>query len=557
LNKNGIFDAQRLAAIVEGSNDAIIGNTAEGIVTSWNMSATRIFGYAAREMVGQPISRIVPLDFQVEERGMLAKLRRGDRVDNFDTFRLAKNGCLIPVSVTMSLLRAAAGDVVGVSTIARDMSGREQVEKALRDANGAVRAARLEAEDANRAKTEFLAVMSHEIRTPMTSISGFVDLLTSAGKLTPQQSRYVDLAKTATAALLTIVDDILDFSKVEGGQLDLERQAFSPSSLIHDAAAIILPVASAKNLSLTCNIDREAPEWVTGDPTRLRQVLLNLLNNAVKFTEKGAITIDVRPQTSADGRERIRFSVADTGIGIPAGQQQRLFKTFSQADSSVSRRHGGIGLGLAICRRLVELMDGEIGVVSDADQGSTFWFTAHLPLASREEPRVSIKLAPEAAGGRKARILVVDDIDTNRELVEAYLWDGGYRVDTIDNAREAIRLLQKERYDLVLMDIQMPVMDGVTATRCIRALPNAVKDIPIIAMTGNVLPQQVRSFLDAGMNDHIGKPFDGAKLCNSVRRWLQSAEGREDSGAHNAPHVASTDHIKRSNPNSTRCALPL
>jgi len=177
-------------------------------------------------------------------------------------------------------------------------------------------------------------------------------------------------------------------------------------------------------------------------------------------------------------------------------------------------------------------MDGEIGVIRNADHGSTFWFTAHLPLASQEVPQISIEPPPpEAAGGRKPRILVVDDIDTNREIVQAYLSDSGYRVDTIDNAAEAMRLLQKERYDLVLMDIQMPVMDGVTATRCIRALPNAVKDIPIVAMTANVLPQQVRSYLDAGMNDHIGKPFDRSKLCKGIRRWLPSAEGHEVSGA--------------------------
>ena len=233
----GIFDSQRLAAIVEGSNDAIISKTLEGIVTSWNMSATRIFGYATQEMVGQPIARIVPFDLRDEEREGLAKSRLGERIDTFETIRLAKNGRRIPVSVTMSPLRAVAGDVVGVSMIARDISERKQIEEALRTANEAVQLARMEAKSANRAKTQFLAVMSHEIRTPMSSISGFVDLLTTTGRLTSPQRRYIDLVKTANAALLTIVNDIRDFSKIGAGKRVRERQPPSPSSPIRDGAA--------------------------------------------------------------------------------------------------------------------------------------------------------------------------------------------------------------------------------------------------------------------------------------------------------------------------------
>jgi signal transduction histidine kinase len=288
--------------------------------------------------------------------------------------------------VTLSLLRDRLGNIVGVSTIARDILERKQIEEALRNANEAAQKARTDAESASRAMSEFLAVMSHEIRTPMTSISGFGDLLASTGTLTSQQRRYVGLVKSANAALLTIVNDILDFSKVEAGQLELECLPLCPASLIHDVAAIILPVASAKKLLLEIQIDRHLPEWVMGDPSRLRQVLLNLLNNAVKFTEKGTITIDVRLQTSVDGGERVRFSVTDTGIGIGADRQHRLFKKFSQVDSSMSRRHGGTGLGLVICKLLVELMDGQIGIHSEVDQWTTVWFTASLPVVSPSAP---------------------------------------------------------------------------------------------------------------------------------------------------------------------------
>ena len=223
--------------------------------------------------------------------------------------------------------------------------------------------------------------MSHEIRTPLTSISGFVDLLARTGKLTRQQRRYVELVRTANAALLTIVNDILDFSKVEAGQLELERASLFADVSGSQYAGDRAPIATEKNLLLEYAVDRDVPEWLMGDQARLRQVLLNLLNNAVKFTEAGSISVNVRKETASDGREMIRFSVADTGVGIPAEQQHRLFKKFSQADSSVSRRHGGTGLGLAICKRLVEMMDGEIGVVSEVDKGTNMWFTARLPRA--------------------------------------------------------------------------------------------------------------------------------------------------------------------------------
>jgi PAS domain S-box-containing protein len=521
-------EAARLAAIVDGSEDAIVGKDLDGIVTSWNGSAARIFGFTAQEMVGQSIMRIVPDDLQVEEREIIARLMLGERLDHFDTVRLAKGGRRIDVSLTVSPLRDAAGNVVGASKVARDVTERRRVEQALLDAT-------VEAERANRAKTEFLAVMSHEIRTPLNSISGFTDLLATTTQLTPQQRRFTDLVKTANSALLAIVNDILDFSKVEAGQLELERRPFSLSRLIRDTVAIVSPMAAVKNLRVNVTIEPGAPETIMGDHSRLRQILLNLLNNAVKFTVKGSITVDVREQTGTDGHDRIRFSVTDSGVGIPAEQQHRLFKGFSQADSSVNRKHGGTGLGLAICKRLVELMGGEIGVVSEEGRGSTIWFYAHLPEIARptSEPEITTRLENRAA--TKARILVVDDIETNLEIVEAYLLDREYRVECAGSGIEAIQMLGSQHYDLILMDVQMPVMDGVAATRRIRALPSPIKDIPIIAMTGNVLPQQVRSFLEAGMNDHIGKPIERVKLYNNLLRWLPEKGGSEPSRDSPAP----------------------
>jgi PAS domain S-box-containing protein len=524
--KRSDIEAARLAAIMDGSDDAIIGKTINGIVSSWNGAATRIFGLTAEEMVGQSIMRIIPEDLQDEEREIIASLARGERLDHFDTVRLARDGRRVEVSLTVSPLRDAAGAVVGASKIARDVTERKRVEQALLDA-------RVEAERANRAKTEFLAVMSHEIRTPLNSISGFADLLATTTQLTPQQRRYTDLIKTASAALLAIVNDILDFSKVEAGQLELERRPFSLSGLIRDTVAIVSPMAAVKNLRVNVTIEPGVPETIRGDHSRLRQILLNLLNNAIKFTVKGSIAVDVRKQTETDDSECIRFSITDSGIGIPAEQQERLFKRFSQADSSVSRKHGGTGLGLAICKQLVELMGGEIGIVSEAGLGSTFWFYAHLPevTPSISEPEITPPLENRTA--TKARILVVDDIETNLEIVEAYLLDREYRVECASSGIEAIQMLGSQHYDLILMDVQMPVMDGVTATRRIRALHPAIRDIPIIAMTGNVLPQQVRALLEAGMNDHIGKPIERVKLYNNLLRWLPEKGGSEPS--HDSP----------------------
>jgi signal transduction histidine kinase/CheY-like chemotaxis protein len=418
-----------------------------------------------------------------------------------------------------------SGAVQRFTGIIREVALRDEGARQLLDANAAAQKARIESTAANQAKSDFLAVMSHELRTPLTSASGFIDLLAATDGMTRQQRRYVELVGTANGALLTVIDDILDFSKVEAGQLKLERLACSPRALLDDTLAIVRPLAAAKGLRLELTIHGDVPDLLTGDRARLRQVLLNLLNNAIKFTDSGSIAVDVRPQPSADGRERMRFSVADTGIGIPLADQERVFEPFLQADGSLSRRHGGAGLGLSISKKLVALMDGEIGIISDGVRGSTVWFTACLPSAHESKPNSTIN--SQSLEKRMTRILVVDDIDINREIIEAYLSLGGYSVDTAASAGEAIRMLQAQRYDLVLMDIQMPEMDGVAATRCIRSLPDSIKNIPIIAMTGNVMPAQVRGFIAAGMNGHIGKPIERATLYDNILRWLPKSDAIE------------------------------
>jgi PAS domain S-box-containing protein len=519
--------ADRYRAIVDTTVDAIIVFDRSGLVRAFNRAAETIFGCEAHEAIGRHLEFLMPEAYHSRHDDNLAAYgESGERKIGLgrEVVGQRKDGATVPLVFSIAEWRDIDGQPC-FTGILRDVTERNSQARQLIDATEIAQQARIEAEGASEAKSEFLAVMSHEIRTPLTSITGFMDLLKRTEGLNSQQRRYIDLVQTANASLLAIVNDILDFSEVESGQMELERRPFRTSAVVEDAMVIVGPSAAAKNLPINSVVNPNVPEWLMGDEARLRQVLVNLLTNAAKFTQRGSITIDVRRQISADRGERIRFSVTDTGIGIAPDRQHRLFKKFSQADSAMDRKHGGAGLGLVICQQLVELMNGQIGIHSDIDQGSTVWFTASLPAVKPPATQSEIEAPLEDAGDARFKILVVDDIETNREIVEAYLRDNNYEVDTVASAVDAIRLIQIERYDVVLMDIQMPVMDGVAATRCIRALPDSFKNIPIIAMTGNVLPQQVRSFLAAGMNDHVGKPIERAKLYSSVRRWIPRGDG--------------------------------
>ena len=496
----------------------------------WNEEIFRLRGLARPEGV-RDLLRFEHLHdddrARIEEQLLAAALG----LHSFDCeYRIVRpDGRIRHMKAAASLNQGPTGRGRRLIGVSFDITERKEAQLCLEEARDT-------AESANRAKTEFLAVMSHEIRTPLTSIGGFIDLLSHTDNLTSQQLRYIDFVQTANSALLTVINDILDFSKVEAGQMEIETRAFDLSKVVQDAVAIVRPLAQQKNLAMTVSLEPGAPEPLLGDAARLRQVLLNLLNNAIKFTATGSIDVSVRWRTTPDTPDKVRFDVTDTGIGIPAEQQDRLFKRFSQADSSIARQYGGTGLGLAICKRIVEQMGGEIGIVSSAGKGSTVWFTANLPVANSAQieaeagsPSFEVEAgahsglldaSPVAPLGERYRLLLVDDIDTNREIVQAYLERGGYHVVTAASARDAFNLLEIETIDLILMDVQMPVMDGVAATRYIRTLAPPVGKIPIIALTGNILPQQIRSFIDAGMEDHIGKPIEPSKLYEVVKRWL-------------------------------------
>ncbi|HXL41271.1 MAG TPA: PAS domain S-box protein, partial [Actinomycetota bacterium] len=366
----------RLASIVQASREAILVKTLEGIVTSWNPGAQGLFGYTAAEMIGSSIEVLVPPERRQEETDIRARAARGLGVEQYETVRLRKDGSSVAVSVTLSLIESADGKVTGIATICQDISERKRAQAALQREEH-LAAARDQALEASRLKSQFLANMSHEIRTPMHGVLGMTQLLLD-GDLDPGQRRRVLALRESGQSLLTIINDILDFSKLEAGRLELAEEDFDLLAAVESVMSLLSSVANDKGLRLTLDVAPGVPGWVRGDSARLRQVLFNLLGNAIKFTERGGVACTIRRATSGG----LRFAVRDTGIGIDPSTKARLLEPFTQADASTTRRFGGTGLGLAICQQLVQLMGGSLDFTGSPGEGTTFRFELDLPAAA-------------------------------------------------------------------------------------------------------------------------------------------------------------------------------
>jgi PAS domain S-box-containing protein len=449
------------------------------------------------------------------------------------------------------------GQRTGIITLNRDITDRKRAELALVEA-------RDEAIRATQAKSEFLAAMSHEIRTPMTGVLGMADLL-AAESLSAAQRRYVDTIRTSGRHLLSIINDILDFSRIEAGKLELERVDFSVPEILEEVRSLLAPQAAERGLALGFALADEpggapggggegggggAPLVVRGDPTRLRQVLVNLVGNGLKFTARGAVTLTVRrpPAAAAAGAGAtagavagaadagvvpLRFEVRDTGIGIARARQAELFEPFVQADSSTTRHYGGSGLGLVICKRLVLAMGGAIGVDSQPGRGSCFWF--EVPFARGDAAAVAQRSAFAPTDVRPLRVLVADDVPANRELLEEMLGRHGHAVRLAEDGAAAVAQVEREVPDVVLMDVQMPVMDGLEATRRIRRLPAPAGVVPILALTANVMAAERERYLAAGMDLCVTKPVVWPDLFAALASLAGGGEPAPPPGPAGAP----------------------
>lgn len=665
-------ERQRLAAIVESSFDAILSKDTNGIITSWNEGAERLFGYSAEEAIGQSVRIILPEGMATEESEIRHALKNGIRLEQFETKRQRKCGEVIAVSITMSPLRNDAGDVVGSATIQRDITRRKRAQVELQQAL-------IDAEQANKAKSEFMANISHELRTPMNAILGMTEL--SLNEELPDTVRdYLTTVKDSADTMLSLINDILDFSRLEADGFELDPVPFDIRRMLGETMRTLSLRAHEKGLELTAQVHADVPLRVVADPTRIRQMITNLVGNAIKFTESGEVAVTIEPvdYDASDGSEwnvadrvNLHVCVSDTGIGISSQDQQRIFAPFTQADASMTRSYTGTGLGLSICCELAELQGGSIWLESEVGKGSRFHFTVNAEVAAATDSRPSTEVMPidelagtrvlvvddnettrrilkemleswsmipsiadsaataieqlEAAaaegegfplllvdavmpnadgiellkqieqstesvgasilmispadqqlfrkrssglpvgafvekpvsqssllngireavgdvavvrnsdhtivpGGNSLNVLVAEDIPANQKVVSAILKKRGHRVTIAHNGREVIDLHQHETFDIILMDVQMPVQDGLQATKAIRQLESDENDrIPIVAMTAHAMRGDREACLAAGMDAYVSKPLDAELLLKTVERLVTVPESRTKS----------------------------
>ena len=494
-----------LAAIVNSSDDVIISKNLDGVITSWNRAAAKLFGYSPDEAIGKHIGLIVPPEKMEEEYELLDKVRSGEPIDHFETLRRTRDGHLIDVSLTVSPIRDERGKVIGISKVARDISDRKKSEQLLAQAN--------------RRRDEFLANMSHELRTPMNAIIGLSHILSLSDVLRPRDQQCVGMLRQSADGLLVLINDLLDFSKIDQGVIEIESVEFKLSEVVGNVVKLMDVRAREKGFTVHLDYDEATGETYVGDPFRVQQILNNLIGNAVKFTDHGGVTVTVRP---GDNRiwHGVIIEVTDTGIGVPAEKLDLIFEKFTQADSSMTRKYGGSGLGLSICKALAERMDGEIAAISTPGFGSTF--TVRLPLVRGAAVAVDVKnVAPERG---HSHVLIVDDYEPNVLVVSSLLDQMGFTYDVAHSGMEALRKVLAADFEVILMDVQMPGMDGYECTRRIREMEHekGLDPVPIIAMTAHVRAVDRSACLEAGMTDFIAKPF----VPSDLTRFLTSVMTR-------------------------------
>ena len=520
---------QQLAAIVEHSGEAIATKNLDGIIQTWNASAEELFGYGADEIIGKPVTILIPPDRLSEEEEILSRLRRGLPAERLETIRLKKDGTPIPVSVTVSPIKDPDGEVIGASKLIQDITTRQRIEQERQQLLGRERSLRAQAEAAGRMRDEFLATVSHELRTPLNAILGWATML-NKNKLDPAVARRgIESIERNARAQAQLIEDLLDVSRIISGKVRLEVKPVVVTPIIHAALDAVRPAAEAKSIRLDVKIDPSA-EHLRADPARLQQVIWNLLSNSLKFTPAGGeVSVSVKRTAST-----AEISVRDTGEGINPEFLPYAFDRFQQADSSVTRKHGGLGLGLSITRHLVEMHGGSIEARSDG-KGRGATFTVRLPIPAvhagpaevRERGsldlqslRTSSTQLPNLQG---TNILAVDDSNDTREVLTAVLEGCGARVTTASSVREALDIFAAWKSDLVICDIGMPEEDGYAFIRAIRKLaPEAGGNTPAIALTGYVRVEDRLRALEAGYQMFVPKPIEAAELCTIVANLISA-----------------------------------
>jgi len=504
-----------LNALVENSPVAIVVVDSDTRVQVCNPAFESLFQYRREEIGGAPLNELIaPRELLQEATEISSKVEKEGQLAHFTTRRRRKDGSLVDVELYGVPLKVA-GKLVGVYGLYLDITDRKKAESELHKAKEA-------AEAANRAKSEFLANMSHEIRTPMNGVLGATELALDTD-LNPEQREYLGMAKTSAETLLSILDDILDYSKIEAGKLDLDPISFRLRECLALATKPLALRAQQKNLEFNCDVHSDVPEQIIADPTRLRQVVINLVGNAIKFTDRGKVGLEVGVDARYGDRLQLHFVVRDTGIGIPAAKQEIIFAAFSQADGSTVRRFGGTGLGLTISLRLVKMMGGKIWVESQPGRGSSFHFTTQARAAidavlvdcAQGAGLISSHSLPD--GQRKLRILLAEDNAINQMLAARLIEKRGHLVTVVNNGREALTALEKGSFDVVLMDVQMPDMDGFEATSEIRNKETGTGNhLPIIAMTAHSMTGDRERCLAAGMDSYVSKPIRPEELFKEI-----------------------------------------
>ena len=497
-------------SLIESNIDALMTTDPSGIITDVNKQMEALTGCTRDELIGAPFKNYFT-DPERAEAGIKRVLSE-KKLTDYELTACARDGKQTVVSYNATTFYDRDRTLQGVFAAARDVTERKRVEAELQQAKAA-------AESASQTKSEFLASMSHEIRTPMNAIIGIADLLAKTS-LSPEQDKYVQIFRRAGDNLLHLINDILDLSKVEASQLELERTRFSLNDLLGKVTEMVTVRAHEKGLALVCEIAPEVPGDLVGDPTRLRQVLLNLVGNAIKFTESGEVTLRVTLDVESQVPGALRFTISDTGIGISGEKLGTVFERFTQADSSTTRRYGGSGLGLTISKRLVELMGGRISVESAVGAGSIFSFAVPIEIFAGPARQAAVSVGTGREQPLPAlHILLVEDSPDNRTITIAYLQDAPYRIEIAENGAIAYEKFTAGRYDLVLMDRQMPVMDGLTATRAIREWEKANRrpPTPIIALTASALKGDQEKFEAAGCTAFLTKPIKQEVLLQAIK----------------------------------------